>query len=118
MKKLLTGLMLVGVLLGISGGGTAIAAPQSFAISFTDNADNESGFRLERCMGTSCTTFAVIATLAVNTTSHTDGNLPENTTFCYRVKAFNAVGESAYSNTACATTPVTLPNAPSVLMIK
>ena len=42
----------------------------------------------------------------MNTASYTDVNLPNGTTYCYRVRAYNAGGTSGYSNEQCATTSV------------
>ncbi|MBI4527571.1 MAG: fibronectin type III domain-containing protein [Deltaproteobacteria bacterium] len=39
-------------------------------------------------------------------TSYTDSGLPEGTTYCYRVAAYNFAGTSPHSNEVCATTPV------------
>ena len=73
-------------------------------LAWTDNANNEDGFKIERCTGTGCTSFAQITTVASNVTSHSDTGLTAETTYCYRVRAYNLVGNSDYSNTACATT--------------
>jgi hypothetical protein len=34
-------------------------------------------------------------------------NLAANTTYCYRLRAYNSAGNSAYSSEVCVTTPVT-----------
>jgi serine protease len=99
-----------------SGGTTPTApnAPSSLAasavsssqinLSWTDNAGNEDGFRIERCTGSGCTGFAQIATLGANATSFSNTGLGAGTSYSYRVLAYNAGGSSAYSNTASATT--------------
>ena len=66
---------------------------------------NEDGFRIERRTGTTGT-YAEIAALGVNAASYTDVNLANGTTYCYRVRAYNAGGASGYSNEQCATTSV------------
>jgi hypothetical protein len=73
-------------------------------LSWMDNADNETGFRILRCKGSSCTNFALIATLGANVTSYADTKLTANTTYRYRVYAYNAGGDSGFSNVATATT--------------
>ena len=73
-------------------------------LSWTDNANNETGFRIERCKGSTCTNFALIATVGANVTSYANTNLTANTTYRYRVYAYNASGNSGYSNVATATT--------------
>jgi hypothetical protein len=88
-------------------------------ISWNDNSDNESGFKIERSLNGS--TFTQIATTGANATSYTDAAVSENTTYWYRVRATNSVGDSAYTGTASATTPTcpaTPPNAPTLSLSK
>lgn len=73
-------------------------------LAWTDNAINEDGFRVERCRGATCTGFAVIATLGPDLTTFANTGLASNTTYRYRVVAFNASGPSAYSNIVTAKT--------------
>ena len=62
------------------------------------------GYRLERCQGASCTSFAQIATRSG--TSFKDTTVSASTSYSYRVRATDAAGNlSPYSNTATATTP-------------
>jgi carboxypeptidase T len=83
----------------------ATAASRSqINLTWTDNAANETGFRIERCKGSTCTNFAQIATVGPNVTSYANTGLSSNTTYRYRVAAYNASGSSSYSNTAQATT--------------
>jgi hypothetical protein len=74
-------------------------------LSWTDNSNNETGFSIERCDGQNCTDFAPIATVGANVTSYPDTGLTPNTRYRYRVRAFNGVGNSAYSNIAQDRTP-------------
>src|SRR4029453_5409565 len=83
----------------------ALVTAAQLILSWSDNSTNEVGFRIERRTGATGT-YAEIATVGVNTASYTDVNLPNGTTYCYRVRAYNAGGASAYSNEQCATTPV------------
>ena len=73
-------------------------------LTWTDNSDNETGFRIERCKGATCTNFALIATVGANVTSYSNTKLTANTTYRYRVYAYNASGVSGYSNIVTATT--------------
>jgi hypothetical protein len=73
--------------------------------SWTDNSANETGFRIERCAGANCTNFIEITTVGANIKNYTNTGLKRNTTYRYRVRAFNSAGSSAYSNTATAATP-------------
>jgi len=72
----------------------------SLHLSWTDNAANESGFKIERKTGT-VGTFALIASVAANVTSYNDTGLIDGTTYCYRLFAFNGSENSLYSNESC-----------------
>jgi hypothetical protein len=82
---------------------TAISRSQ-VNLSWADTANNETGFRMERCKGSACTNFVLIATAGANVAGYADTNLAANTTYRYRVYAYNASGNSGYSNIATATT--------------
>ena len=82
---------------------TAISSSQ-INLSWTDNSSDETGFSIERCTGNGCTNFAQIATTGSNATSYSNTGLARNTWYRYRVRAFNAAGNSAYSNIATAKT--------------
>jgi subtilisin len=84
-------------------GATALSKSQ-INLSWTDNASNETGFYIERCKGSTCTNFTRIATVGANVTSYSNTKLTANTTYSYRVQAYNASGNSAYSTIASATT--------------
>ena len=85
---------------------TAVAvSANQINLSWTDNSGNEQGFAVERCQGATCTNFAQIATVGANVTSFANTGLTKNKPYRYRVRAFNAGGNSAYSNIASATTP-------------
>ncbi len=73
-------------------------------LTWTDNSGNETGFKIERCKGATCTNFTLIATIGPNVTSYANTKLNANTTYRYRIYAYNAVGNSAYSNIVTATT--------------
>jgi predicted phage tail protein len=73
-------------------------------LSWTDNSDNESGFKIERCKGANCTNYAEVAQVTANVTTFANTGLTKNTTYRYRVRAFNAGGNSAYSNATSART--------------
>src|SRR5829696_4023475 len=74
-------------------------------LSWTDNSGNESGFRIERCKNPNCTNFVQIAQVGSNVTTFADTGVSKNSAYNYRLRAFNAAGNSAYSNTASARTP-------------
>jgi hypothetical protein len=64
----------------------------------------EAGFEIERCTGSRCTDFALIATVGADVTAFANTGLSAKTTYRYRVRATNDSGDSAYSNIAKATT--------------
>lgn len=74
-------------------------------LAWTDNSSDETGFKIERCQGATCTNFVQIATVGAGVTSFSNTGLTKNKTYRYRVRAYNASGDSAYSNIASATTP-------------
>ena len=73
-------------------------------LTWADNSSNETGFSIESCKGATCTNFAQIATVGADATIYPNTNLKANTTYRYRVRAYNAAGNSGYSNIATATT--------------
>ena len=84
-------------------------------LSWSDNSDNEDGFKIERKeLGG---TYTEIKTLAANVTSYSDTGLNPDTTYYYRIRAYNSFGHSDYSNEANATTKPagTAPSKPSNL---
>jgi PKD repeat protein len=87
-------------------GLTAKAVSRSqINLAWTDNANNEDGFKIERCKGRNCTNFGLIATIGgPNVKNYSDKGLSRITTYRYRVRAYNAAGNSGYSNIASATT--------------
>jgi hypothetical protein len=90
---------------GLCGYATAQAVSSSqINLTWVDNDNNETGFVIQRCTGSKCTNFAQIATVGANVTSYSDTGLAARTTYRYRVYAYNASGNSAYSNIVKVTT--------------
>ena len=81
---------------------TAISSRQ-INLSWTDNSANETGFKIERAAASSGP-FSQIATVGANVKTYQNTGLQRNTSYYYRVRAYNAAGDSAYSNTASAIT--------------
>ena len=80
-------------------------SPSQIFLAWSDNSGDEQGFRIERCTGNNCTNFAEIAVTGPNATNFGNSGLSRNTWYRYRVRAFNASGNSAYSNIANVKTP-------------
>jgi subtilisin family serine protease len=82
---------------------TALARGAGISLNWLDRSNNEIGFELERRVipsGKNATPgpWQLVATLAANTTSHVDTTAVSNTTYTYRIRAFNLAGASSYSN--------------------
>jgi len=75
----------------------------AISLNWTDNANNETSFVIER--STDNTTFTQAATVGANTTSYRDPAVTTSKRYYYRIKAINALGDSGCSNTASAVTP-------------
>jgi hypothetical protein len=82
----------------------AAASSSQINLTWTDASSNETGFKIERKTG-SGGTYSQIATVGAGVTSYASTGLAAGTTYVYRVRAYNAAGNSAYSNEASATTP-------------
>ncbi|SEJ19352.1 Por secretion system C-terminal sorting domain-containing protein [Dyadobacter sp. SG02] len=92
---------------------TAVSTSQ-IDLRWTDNANNETGYQVERSQNG--TSFTKITDLAANVTTYQSTGLAPATDYYYRVRAVNAVGASAYSNTGTAKTQnVPVPGTPTNL---
>ena len=81
-------------------------SPSRIDLSWPAGTDNVGvvGYRIERCQGTGCSTFAQVATSTP--AAYSDVGLTANTRYSYRVRAYDAAGNlSGYSPTASANTP-------------
>jgi len=83
-------------------------------LTWKDNSDNEAGFVIERALQDS--SFAVLDSAGANDTSYTDTNVADTTAYKYRVKSFNAVIESDYSNEVLVTAILSTISAPDNLI--
>ncbi|HWA96986.1 MAG TPA: fibronectin type III domain-containing protein, partial [Pirellulales bacterium] len=83
---------------------TSIVSNNSVLLSWSDVLGYEDGFKVE--MSTDGVNFTQIAVLAAGSLSYTATGLSLSTTYTFRVRAYNAFGNSAYSNTSASTTGV------------
>jgi TonB family protein len=67
------------------------------SLVWTNNATNADGFEIQRCTGAECTSFTRLAKTEGNVTSFTDTSV-DTVTYRYRVRAYNAAGQSGWSN--------------------
>jgi hypothetical protein len=88
----------------------AVISGTQLNLSWTASTDNVgvTGYHIERCTGSGCTTFAEIGTSAAN--NYVDAGLTNTTTYRYRVRANDAAGNlSNYSGAITAKTLDTQP---------
>ncbi len=97
-----------------SGLAATVVGSTEINLTWSDNSNNESGFKIERKTG-SAGTWSQIASVSQNITTYNNSGLTVSTEYYYRVRSFNGVGNSAYSNEANATTSAGTPNAPTDL---
>ena len=89
-----------------------MTGPQQVSLAWTDNSNNETGFRIERATGAGA--FGTTGTVAADATTYSDIWALPGKTHSYRVIAFNGSGDSLPSNTATVT--ISIPAAPSNLV--
>ena len=71
-------------------------------LTWEDNSDNESGFKIQRKK--SGGEYTLVDIIGKDNTDYTDTGLAYETKYYYRIWAYNSVGDSVYSNEASATT--------------
>jgi hypothetical protein len=88
---------------------TQVRLDWTAGVPATPNRDTAIGFHIERCTGAGCAfpaTPPFYATVYSGVTTFTDLAVTSGTTYKYRVRAFNALGDSAASNVVIVTMPV------------
>ena len=80
----------------------------SLAISWVDHAVDEDGFQVER-RAAAGGEFTPVAVQGANVLAYVDNAVPSTGAYCYRVRAFNLAGMSAYTNEGCGTATATSP---------
>jgi len=94
-----------------SNAAAMVQSTTAVRVNWTDNASNETGFQIHR--STDGVNYLLLATVGSNVRTFLDSSLSAGTDYWYRVRAVNAVGNSAWSNVAATTTA--LPAAPTGL---
>ncbi len=94
-----------------SGLQAEAVSSSAIQLSWNDNSINENGFVLERSF-TQAGGFTELLNLPNGSTSYEDKGLTAETTYYYRIKAFNDTGESDYSTLANAKTMQQAPPLP------
>ncbi|MDX1963636.1 MAG: fibronectin type III domain-containing protein [Pirellulales bacterium] len=90
-----------------SGLSATPTAANKIQLTWSDNAANETGYRVERSTAGPGGPFTTIATLPANTTSFTNSQLQSYINYTYRVVATGG-SDSSPSNTAAASTTLEL----------
>ena len=73
-------------------------------LTWTDQSNNETGFQIERSTTGSGGPFTLLTTAAADATSFSDTGLTPSSSYCYRIRAVNGAGGSAYDGPTCTTT--------------
>lgn len=95
-----------------TGGAGAPAAPSSLTatadggyarirLAWTDNSNNETGFKIER--STDGSSYSQITTVPAGREWYVDSGLTRGQIYYYKVRAYNGSGDSAYTSAASAT---------------
>jgi len=91
-----------------------VNSPGAVQLTWSDSSNNEDGFILERKQAGF--SYVQIATLLANSNAYIDSNVVDTTTYTYRIKSFNYLTQSSYSNESSATTLLSTLNAPTNLI--
>jgi len=79
----------------------------SIRLTWTDASNNETGFAIERSTSGAGGPFSPLVTTAANVTTWDDTGLTPLGNYCYRVRAVNVHGQSAWTDVACSSTAET-----------
>ena len=93
--KIFGAILLVSALFAVG-----VASAAQLRLDWVDNSGGTAYFTIERKTETTGT-YAPIATTGTGISTYTDPAGVAGTTYCYRVKASNVLGDSSYSNEAC-----------------
>jgi hypothetical protein len=83
-------------------GLSASQAASAINLAWSDQSNNETGFKIERRPAIGVI-WSALVTLGANVTTYSDTQVASATGYVYRVRAYNGIGPSNYSNEAAAT---------------
>jgi len=85
--------------------GSCLFSPRErIYLTWTDNSNNEEGFKIERKRIETGEPYSQIDILRANSRSYAKCEI-DDYTYCYRIRAYNANGNSDYSNEVCINIP-------------
>ena len=87
-----------------TGLGANAVAHNQVDLTWTDNANDETGYEVQSALGGSGS-FSTVATLGAGVSSYSDTSVSPLTTYDYRVRALKGATQSGFSNVASASTP-------------
>ncbi len=91
-----------------------VASADGISLIWTDNSNNESGFRIER-FDEGSMAFSEIATVGTNAVTYTDTSVVSGESYIYRIRSYNVMGNSSYTNEI--TVNAWDPAAPTILRV-
>ncbi len=91
-----------------------VASPTQINLSWTDNSTNETGFKIDRKVGSGnwVTDYGIVSNADV--INFSDTSVSAGTTYSYRVSSFNSVGKSLTYSNDVTLTPTAAPILPTV----
>ena len=91
-----------------------VASPTQINLSWTDNSTNETGFKIDRKVGSGnwVTDYGIINNADV--INFTDTSVSAGITYSYRVSSFNSVGKSLTYSNEVTLTPTAAPVLPTL----
>ncbi len=89
--------------------GVSSISPNKVSLTWADNSDDETGFKLQRKIG-STGTFTDIKTTVANVIAYTNSALLDGASYSYRLCATNSAGDSVFSNEIAVTTTLNFPS--------
>lgn len=96
---------------GVPGTPTFASVTQTTMTVNWTAATGATTYKVERCAGAGCSSFAQIAS-GVAAATYNDSGLTANTSYSYRIRGTNAGGDGSYSGTGTQTTAVAAPGSP------